>query len=129
MTTTRRTTRWATTCVFAIIVLTTGACGKEPAPDAAVPRLETTLSRVDDSLTNRNWEGARTALQTLIDQAQAALEDGTIGREQSDRIQAAAARLLSQLPEPPPQFPSPQDLDTTPDDEKEDEEEEEEEDD
>lgn len=125
MTTTQRTRRWATTFLFATLVLTTGACGEEPASDTSVPRLEMTLSRVDDSLANRNWEATRTALQTLIAQAQGALEDGTLGQEQADRIQAAAARLLSELPNPPTQSPSPsppsEDPETTPDEDDSDE--------
>lgn len=107
MTMSRRSVRWATPSVVGAILLTTGGCGGDPAPDVAVPRLETTLSRVDESIAGENWERARQAVQRLISQTEAALEAGTLTQQQADRIQAAAARLLSELPAPPPQSPTP----------------------
>lgn len=119
MTMSRRTMRWATSLVAATVLVTTGGCGQEPAPDAAVPQLETALSRVDESIAGKNWERARQAVQKLISQTGAALEAGTLTQEQADRIQAAAARLLSELPDPAPSLPSsppaPTDPETTQD--------------
>lgn len=98
-------THWATSLVVGVLLVATGGCGEEPSPKTAVPHLESALSRVDESIMRRNWERTRKAVQRLIVQAGAAREAGTLTQEQADRIQAAAARLLSELPEPPPPPP------------------------
>ncbi|MFC8504188.1 hypothetical protein ACFUC1_17650 [Pedococcus sp. NPDC057267] len=97
--------RASTTSLIAAIVLVAGACSAKPTPDAAVPRLKSTLSRVDASLASGNYTLARTTLTSLIAQTQTALQDGKLSQEQADRIQAAAGRLLSQLPDPPTHTP------------------------
>lgn len=78
MTMSRPSVRWATSLVLGAILLTTGGCGAETAPDVAVPRLETTLSRVDESIAGEDWERARQAVQRLISQTEAALEAGAL---------------------------------------------------
>jgi hypothetical protein len=95
----RRTTSWVAAATLAL----TGACGDDLAPDAAVPALGKTLSRVDDSISDRNWEHARRQLQNLVAQTEDAANAGTLTQQQADRIQAAVARLLSELPDPPAQ--------------------------
>lgn len=103
----RRAPRWVASLGAATLLVTTGGCGKEPAPDAAVPQLATALSRVDESISGKNWERARQELQNIISRTGMALEAGTLTKQQADRIQAAAARLLAELPDPPPQIPPP----------------------
>jgi hypothetical protein len=104
----RRATWW----VAAATLVLTGGCSDDLPPDAAVPGLAKTLSRVDDSIADRNWDHARRQLQNLVAQSEDAANTGTLTQQQADRIQAAVARLLSDLPDPPvqptPPTPTPQ---------------------
>jgi hypothetical protein len=104
----RRATWWVAAATLAL----TGACSDDLSPDAAVPGLGNTLSRVDDSIADRNWKHARRQLQNLVAQTEDAANAGTLTQPQADRIQAAVARLLSELPDPPaqptPPSPTPQ---------------------
>jgi len=112
----RRLTRWVTGVMATLILVVAAACGAEPAPDAAVPQLGTTLSRVDDAIVARDWESARRELQTLVAQTAAGADSGKLTQEQAERIQSAAARLLAELPDspPPPSLsPTPSQSDTT----------------
>lgn len=79
-----------------------GGCAGDPAPGAAVPELRTLLSQVDEAVVGQNWADARTRIQQLVARADEAQQAGTLTQEQSDRIQAAAARLLAELPRPAP---------------------------
>jgi outer membrane biosynthesis protein TonB len=125
----RSLARRTTWCVAAATLALTGSCSDDLPPDAAVPGLGKTLSRVDDSIANRSWDHARRQLQNLIAQSENAANTGTLTQQQADRIQAAVARLLSELPDPPaqptPPSPTPQEPGTgsnSTDDEKEDDE-------
>jgi hypothetical protein len=104
----RRATWWVAAATLAL----TGACSDDLPPDAAVPGLAKTLSRVDDSIADRNWDHARRQLQNLVAQSEDAVNAGTLTQQQADRIQAAVVRLLSELPDPPaqptPPSPTPQ---------------------
>lgn len=92
--------RWAASAAVVVTLVAPAGCAEPPVPGEAAPRLAQVMARVDDAIATQNWASARKALQRMIDQAAAALEAGTLTEADAVRIQAAALRLLSQLPEP-----------------------------
>lgn len=124
----RHPRRFAPSFAAAALLLAATGCGSEPTAEEADPALGSILTRVDESVVERDWEQAREDLRRLVARTSRAEEAGTLTKEQARRIQAAAARLLTELPDPPPPPPPPAppaepETDDAEDHEKEDEEE------
>jgi hypothetical protein len=91
--------------VLASVVLLT-ACGSEsPAPAEQVPGLADRLAQVDRAIVAGRYPVARAQLEELIDSTLAARGRGRLDPAQADRVLAAAAALLSALPQPSPEPP------------------------
>lgn len=89
--------------VFTVALLTpvgAGCAEEQPSAAAAVPELATTLEEIDDALVAGRLVRARRLLDELIETANEARDSGELGSDEADRVLAAAARLLAQLPEP-----------------------------
>ena len=86
-------------------VLALGACGATPPPGEAVPALRTRLERVDATLAEGHYADARQALDALTRETVTARDRQAISAEQAQRILAAIARLVTDLPAPAPTPP------------------------
>ncbi len=97
--------RLAATVLVCAIALS--ACGGDPNPNDRVPQLGTTLSKVQNSLAEGETERAQAHLRALVDQTTAAREAGDLTELQAHTVLAAAASLLSALPEQAPEPSAP----------------------
>jgi outer membrane biosynthesis protein TonB len=93
--------------VTVVAVLVLAGCGGDSAstPAEAVPELGQTLGEVDDALADRRFRQARRHLHALVATTVEARDAGALEAAEADRILAAVARLLSELPEPRPAPP------------------------
>lgn len=85
-----------------LLLLLTACGGGSPAD--SVPELERELSAIDDALSEPDYAEAQEHLETLVATAEDARAAGDLDDEDADRVLAAAARLLAELPaegEPP----------------------------
>jgi hypothetical protein len=85
-----------------VLVLVTGCVAGSSAPADEVPALADTLASVDQAIADHSYQRARAHLEDLVDTTADAREAGDLEPEQADAVLAAAARLLSALPEPSP---------------------------
>jgi hypothetical protein len=82
--------------VVLVLLLTACGSGHHAAPDA----VQSALARVDRALASHQYGTARAALEDLVRRTAAARDAGALGRDQAERITAAAAELSAELPAP-----------------------------
>lgn len=90
--------RWLGLGVAALALLT--SCGAS-GPVDDVPALGTSLERVDEAVVEGRYDDARTELEELVATTTSAQQDGDLEDPDADRILAAAAQLMSALPDGP----------------------------
>lgn len=81
------------------LVLVAG-CGGSTAPAEDVPALAPALARIDDAVVAGRYDAAREHVDELVATTTQARDDGRLETSEADRILAAAARLVSALPDP-----------------------------
>jgi outer membrane biosynthesis protein TonB len=85
--------------VAVLAVLLVGGCGAE-SPGESVPSLVEGVAKVDAAVVAGDRDEARSALEGLVDDAEAAVADGRLAQAEADSVVTAAEALLSELDEP-----------------------------
>ena len=99
--------RWGRAGVVGASFVLLAGCGGSSAPSDDVPALGDALDQVDEAIVAGQYDDARSALDELVATATAGREGGELGREEADRILAAAADLSAALPEEAAEEPEP----------------------
>ena len=89
------------------------SCGSE-SPGDQVPELADQLSAIDDALADENYPEARQNIEDLVAATEDARASGDLGDGEADRVLAAAARLLTELPGAAPTEPAEPTTSSTP---------------
>lgn len=100
---------WPGLITAALLVLVAG-CGVESSPADRVPALHDTLSRIDEAIVGHRYQRARVQLNELVQTTVEARDTDELDPDEADRVLAAAAQLLSLLPEPSPRSEADSDL-------------------
>jgi outer membrane biosynthesis protein TonB len=82
-----------------LAVLLLGGCGAE-SPGESVPSLVEGVAKVDAAVVAGDRDEARSALESLVDDAEAAVADGRLAQAEADSVVTAAEALLSELDDP-----------------------------
>lgn len=115
MTSRRRT--WIRSALGAGLTLVVAAsCASASPPGDDVPELRTTLAAVDSAIADREYGQARNQLAKLVRTTIAARDTGELAPDEAEPILAAAATLVSALPEPRPRAGQPEPYDDKDDD-------------
>lgn len=88
----------AALAAFALAATLTGCGSGATTPAEAVPTLATRLAQVDVKLAAHHYVHARSLLNAIIADADAARESGDLDAAAADRVIAAASRTLQALP-------------------------------
>ncbi len=88
------------TVAGAIGVVLLAGCGSSSTPADEVPELAEQLGSVDQALVDEDYAQAGEHLRELVTTTEEARASGTLEDGEADRVLAAAAQLLAELPEP-----------------------------